>query len=639
MTLTSPSLADVALLVDAPYSPSSTAIRINSLWFASLVFSLATASFGMLVKQWLREYLACEYTSPQARLRIRQRRNPGLHIWKVFQIAAMLPLLLQLSLALFFVGLCVFTWSINQQVARPTIVFVCAWAFFLIASIILPVFYPTCPYQTTAFLRVTKFLRLRLVALRRRASRASLAVATSRSIASYTKWMHVILSSVGRLVKPRDYEEEEIVAQDQNKDAEVLISVDAALTDDTILETTIWEALQQLRLPPHDNLVFLFEIIKHRSPLPSLQPVVPHLVQLLDLRSLGLQAWQAITDIAASVFSLGVESSATTLWSGETTDAFLVLLSYSSYALPARHIPLLQQCFKKQHWPACLVVLTRQVAAAGSQAQEQILRCFREPLAECPIELAMAHLGLLVEAVTSGHGTPSPLWTLFVDQWRANSQFDGVLQMILDILADCVTKVTRDRDAPLTVPEREALYTVILSLLSVPISASLSRNLCAIFRQLCGHPDGMRGLLEAITGSAFSIAYWDVDRITAHMRHVYTSVMDDESESFRSDIDPSLTIRTFHSAADSSRQHFLGCSRVHRASQRGSRCTTAELCPLLSGVPRVTALAVRNRSSRTNPSVQERHRPSEPARALGCRGARAGSVCSRPERHHQYTRV
>ena len=96
---------EAELAVATPYSPSLSAVRINTLWFASLVFSLATASFGMSVKQWLREYLVCDYTSPQARLRIRQHRDPGMRAWKVLELAAMLPLLLQLSLALFFAGL------------------------------------------------------------------------------------------------------------------------------------------------------------------------------------------------------------------------------------------------------------------------------------------------------------------------------------------------------------------------------------------------------------------------------------------------------------------------------------------------------------------------------------------------------
>ncbi|EKM61800.1 uncharacterized protein PHACADRAFT_85211, partial [Phanerochaete carnosa HHB-10118-sp] len=37
-----------------PFSPPPSAIHVNVLWFASLMFSLITASYGMLVKQWLR---------------------------------------------------------------------------------------------------------------------------------------------------------------------------------------------------------------------------------------------------------------------------------------------------------------------------------------------------------------------------------------------------------------------------------------------------------------------------------------------------------------------------------------------------------------------------------------------------------
>ncbi|KIP02013.1 hypothetical protein PHLGIDRAFT_54537, partial [Phlebiopsis gigantea 11061_1 CR5-6] len=90
---------------DSLFEPPFWAIRVNELWFASLVCSLATASLGMLVKQWLREYLAIERVSPQERLRARLYRNPAMVQWKVFEIAAILPLLLQVSLGLFFVGL------------------------------------------------------------------------------------------------------------------------------------------------------------------------------------------------------------------------------------------------------------------------------------------------------------------------------------------------------------------------------------------------------------------------------------------------------------------------------------------------------------------------------------------------------
>ncbi|EKM60628.1 uncharacterized protein PHACADRAFT_58937, partial [Phanerochaete carnosa HHB-10118-sp] len=106
-TITSGTLKSIAQPPQPPpqFTAPLWAVRVNALWFASLIVSLATASFSMLVKQWLREYLAFEYTSPQERLRARQYRKPGLGKWKVFEIAAVLPMLLQLSLGLFFTGL------------------------------------------------------------------------------------------------------------------------------------------------------------------------------------------------------------------------------------------------------------------------------------------------------------------------------------------------------------------------------------------------------------------------------------------------------------------------------------------------------------------------------------------------------
>ncbi|KAI0776493.1 hypothetical protein BC629DRAFT_1290510, partial [Irpex lacteus] len=74
-----------------PFQASNGDIRVNILWFASLVVSLVTASFGMLVKQWLREFLAVEVPSPQARLRLRHFREPQLRKWKVYEIVACLP--------------------------------------------------------------------------------------------------------------------------------------------------------------------------------------------------------------------------------------------------------------------------------------------------------------------------------------------------------------------------------------------------------------------------------------------------------------------------------------------------------------------------------------------------------------------
>ena len=86
-TLTSPA----AQLGDAPlFRAPAFAVQVNVLWFASLTFSLMTASFGMLVKQWLREYMTMDYIPPQAR----HFWYPGIRDWKVSEVAAALPVLL-----------------------------------------------------------------------------------------------------------------------------------------------------------------------------------------------------------------------------------------------------------------------------------------------------------------------------------------------------------------------------------------------------------------------------------------------------------------------------------------------------------------------------------------------------------------
>ncbi|EKM60532.1 uncharacterized protein PHACADRAFT_68826, partial [Phanerochaete carnosa HHB-10118-sp] len=134
---------------DPPFEAPVWALRVNGLWFASLIISLSTASFGMLVKQWLIEYLAMEWISPQEQLRARQYRHPGLEDWKVFEIAAVLPLLLHISLGLFFLGLCFYNSAENEIVGRSTFPLVAGWAFFALLTMVAPLVTPRCPYKVT----------------------------------------------------------------------------------------------------------------------------------------------------------------------------------------------------------------------------------------------------------------------------------------------------------------------------------------------------------------------------------------------------------------------------------------------------------------------------------------------------------
>lgn len=134
---------------DTPFEAPLWALRVNGLWFASLIVSLSTASFGMLVKQWLNEYVAMDWITPEEQLRARQFRHRGLEDWKVFEIAAMLPLLLHVSLGLFFVGLCFYTAAANDIVGQSTFPLVSGWAFFALVSMVAPLASPRCPYKVS----------------------------------------------------------------------------------------------------------------------------------------------------------------------------------------------------------------------------------------------------------------------------------------------------------------------------------------------------------------------------------------------------------------------------------------------------------------------------------------------------------
>lgn len=137
-----------------PYVPSrrfhatTLNIVINILWFASLVLSLVSASIAILVKQWFQEYTDMTSSQMKAHMCIRQYRFQSLDLWKVNTIRKLLPLLLQLSLLLFFIGLLVLLWSVSIPVAAFVTVPVIIWLLFWVTTTVLPSVYESCPYRS-----------------------------------------------------------------------------------------------------------------------------------------------------------------------------------------------------------------------------------------------------------------------------------------------------------------------------------------------------------------------------------------------------------------------------------------------------------------------------------------------------------
>jgi len=75
-------------------APGRSIVQVDTLWFSSLICNLISASLGMLVKQWLREYSTMHYSSPRERSMVRQFRYAEMSRWGVFHLVSLVPVIL-----------------------------------------------------------------------------------------------------------------------------------------------------------------------------------------------------------------------------------------------------------------------------------------------------------------------------------------------------------------------------------------------------------------------------------------------------------------------------------------------------------------------------------------------------------------
>ncbi|KAJ3484308.1 hypothetical protein NLI96_g5718 [Meripilus lineatus] len=217
------------------FTPTRSSVWINALWFAALGLSLVAASLGMLVKQWLREYLANAYVSPRECCRVRLFRLKGLRSYKVQEIADVLPLLLQIALILFFVGLVIFVRSVHQTIGSIVIVIVGTWLVFLLVTTILPAFSASCPYKTP-FLKTTVGYLLPFIK-----SVFFVGVFTLLLMPILLFGKHLtpqqLFAEISDFVKPReDWHLESSVASDDQNDDKILLDAEDTFKDSNILE-------------------------------------------------------------------------------------------------------------------------------------------------------------------------------------------------------------------------------------------------------------------------------------------------------------------------------------------------------------------------------------------------------------------
>ncbi|SJL16758.1 uncharacterized protein ARMOST_20287 [Armillaria ostoyae] len=130
------------------FRPTISDSLINGLWFTSLSFSLATALFAVLTKQWIHQYITMPSGTPQDRCRVRQFQYMGLEQWGVGFIIGLLPLLLSMSLGIFLVGLVLFLVPLQVAIASIVGTITCVTFAIYIITNFLPVWFPSCLYKT-----------------------------------------------------------------------------------------------------------------------------------------------------------------------------------------------------------------------------------------------------------------------------------------------------------------------------------------------------------------------------------------------------------------------------------------------------------------------------------------------------------
>ncbi|KAG8980724.1 hypothetical protein FRB93_009031 [Tulasnella sp. JGI-2019a] len=132
-----------------PFTPGRAAIRQNCTFFASLCCSLLAAIGAVLAKQWLQSYERTGQTGPIYQQAVkRTQKFVGAEKWGLRPVVETLATLLLISLALFFVALIDYLWSVNKTVAIVVLAFAAVGGLLYSLMVVLAAISPACPFQT-----------------------------------------------------------------------------------------------------------------------------------------------------------------------------------------------------------------------------------------------------------------------------------------------------------------------------------------------------------------------------------------------------------------------------------------------------------------------------------------------------------
>lgn len=152
--------SDDSVSIPAEFEASSVNKAVNVFWFSSLMLSIFAALFGIFVKQWMHTYHSwSQMGSPKEAVELRSIYHNSLFAWHVSEILSVLPLLLQLALVFFIIGLVAYLWTLDTVVAIFATTFALVGGVAVLATVSLPVWYKDCAYKSPLSLFILRWSR------------------------------------------------------------------------------------------------------------------------------------------------------------------------------------------------------------------------------------------------------------------------------------------------------------------------------------------------------------------------------------------------------------------------------------------------------------------------------------------------
>ena len=136
--------------VQPDFSPPEYIVVVNALFYASLGVMLLAAFIAMMIISWVREFdhgLGA-ISLPEQRATTREFRYLGMERWKLHEMVAMLPLLIQASLLLFAIGLVLFLFNVSKpSFGVTTVIFGIGVLYYAITTTI-SIFVTSSPFHS-----------------------------------------------------------------------------------------------------------------------------------------------------------------------------------------------------------------------------------------------------------------------------------------------------------------------------------------------------------------------------------------------------------------------------------------------------------------------------------------------------------